>query len=130
MIIEIKCISPYLSLSSVVMAKAIANGFPFAAVVTRPEIAKTVGSYFNTYGGNPIGCAVASAVLDVIEEEKLQENSHKVGTYLLERLAKLRDQLPNVIGDVRGKGLLIGVEMVTDKVRKRKKNLVLFFFNE
>ncbi|CAF1354113.1 unnamed protein product, partial [Rotaria sp. Silwood1] len=49
----------------VVMAKAIANGFPFAAIVTRPEIAKTVGNYFNTYGGNPIGCAVASAVLDV-----------------------------------------------------------------
>lgn len=103
----------------VVMAKAVANGFPFAAVVTRPEIAKTVGSYFNTYGGNPIGCAVASAVLDVIKEEKLQENSHRVGTHLLERLAKLRDQLPDVIGDVRGKGLLIGMEMITDKVKEK-----------
>ena len=98
------------------MAKAIANGFPFAAVVTRPEIAKTVGSYFNTYGGNPIGCAVAGAVLDVIKEEKLQENAHHVGTYLLNSLAKLRDQYPDVIGDVRGKGLLVGMEMVSDKV--------------
>lgn len=100
----------------VVMAKAIANGFPFAAVVTRPEIAKVVGSYFNTYGGNPIGCAVASAVLDVIKEEKLQENAHRVGTHILQRLAKLRDQLPQIVGDVRGKGLMIGMEMVTDQV--------------
>ncbi|CAM2724083.1 unnamed protein product [Rotaria socialis] len=103
----------------VVMAKAIANGFPFAAIVTRPEIAKTVGYYFNTYGGNPIGCAVAGAVLDVIKEEKLQENSLRVGTHLLESLAKLRDQMPNVIGDVRGKGLLIGMEMVTDKESRK-----------
>jgi alanine-glyoxylate transaminase / (R)-3-amino-2-methylpropionate-pyruvate transaminase len=98
------------------MAKAIANGFPFAAVVTRPEIAKTVGTYFNTYGGNPIGCAVASAVLDVIKEEKLQDNAHRVGTHLLERLARLQEQMPDVIGDVRGKGLLIGMEMVSNKV--------------
>ncbi|UJR07661.1 hypothetical protein I4U23_011948 [Adineta vaga] len=114
----------------VVMAKAIANGFPFAAIVTRPEIAKTIGTYFNTYGGNPIGCAVASAVLDVIKEENLQENALRVGTHLLERLAKLRDQLPNVIGDVRGKGLLIGMEMVTDKESRKpfpveKMNAVL-----
>ena len=110
---------------SVVMAKAVANGFPFAAVVTRPEIVKTIGSYFNTYGGNPIGCAVASAVLDVIKEEKLQENAHRVGTHLLERLAKLRDQLPDVIGDVRGKGLMIGIEMVTDQVGEMIKRILI-----
>ena len=110
----------------VVMAKAIANGFPFAAVVTRPEIVKTIGSYFNTYGGNPIGCAVASAVLDVIEEEKLQENCHRVGTHLLQRLAKLRDQLPNVIGDVRGKGLIIGMEMVADRVKDIAEQHLIF----
>ncbi|CAM4754979.1 unnamed protein product [Rotaria magnacalcarata] len=98
---------------------AIASGFPFAAVVTRPEIAKTVGNYFNTYGGNPIGCAVASAVLDVIKEEKLQENSLQVGTHLFNSLAELRDQLPNVIGDIPGKSLLIGMEMVTDKESRK-----------
>ncbi|CAF3316376.1 unnamed protein product [Rotaria socialis] len=85
------------------MAKVITNRFPFAAAVTRPEIAKTVENYFNTYGGNPIGCAVASTVLDVIKEEKLQENSLRVGTHLLNSLAELRDQLPNVIGDIPGK---------------------------
>ena len=110
------------------MAKAVANGFPFAAIVTRPEIAKTIGYYFNTYGGNPIGCAVASAVLDVIKEENLQENALRVGTHLLQRLGKLRDQLPDVIGDVRGKGLFIGVEMVTDKVKERKENFHVFIF--
>jgi alanine-glyoxylate transaminase/(R)-3-amino-2-methylpropionate-pyruvate transaminase len=106
------------------MAKAIANGFPFAAIVTRPEIAKTVGNYFNTYRGNPIGCAVASAVLDVIKEEKLQENAHKVGTHLLQRLAKLQGQLPDIIGDVRGKGLVI------DKVKERKTNRMFNFLFE
>lgn len=110
------------------MAKAVANGFPFAAIVTRPEIAKTIGSYFNTYGGNPIGCAVAGAVLDVIKEEKLQENAHLVGTHLLQRLAKLRDQLPDVIGDVRGKGLFIGMEMVTDKVERERKYLIVYYY--
>jgi alanine-glyoxylate transaminase/(R)-3-amino-2-methylpropionate-pyruvate transaminase len=106
------------------MAKAIANGFPFAAIVTRPEIAKIVGNYFNTYRGNPIGCAVASAVLDVIKEEKLQENALKVGTYLLQRLAKLQGQLPDIIGDVCGKGLVI------DKVKERKTNRMFNFLFE
>jgi alanine-glyoxylate transaminase/(R)-3-amino-2-methylpropionate-pyruvate transaminase len=125
MICEIKFIQRYSFL--VVMAKAIANGFPFAAIVTRPEIAKTVGSYFNTYGGNPIGCAVASAALDVIKEEKLQENAHQVGTHLLQRLAKLQDELPDVIGDVRGKGLFIGMEMVTDKVKEKIEEMLNIF---
>ena len=113
------------------MAKAIANGFPFAAVVTRPEIAQTVGYYFNTYGGNPIGCAVASAVLDVIKEEKLQENCLRVGTHLLQRLAKLREQMPDVIGDVRGKGLFIGMEMVSNKVKRIQIQLaiILVFYS-
>ena len=111
------------------MAKAIANGFPFAAVVTRPEIAKAVGNYFNTFGGNPIGCAVASAVLDVIKEEKLQENSHRVGSHLLQRLGKLQGQLPEVIGDVRGKGLMVGMEMVANKVRRKSRGFSpLFLF--
>ncbi|KAL4235440.1 alanine--glyoxylate aminotransferase 2 [Mactra antiquata] len=102
----------------VVMAKGIGNGYPLAAVITTPEIAASmsVGKalHFNTFGGNPVASAIGSAVLDVIEEEKIQENAHVVGTYFIEELAKLRDQY-EVIGDVRGKGLMIGVELVTDK---------------
>ncbi|KAJ8911427.1 hypothetical protein NQ315_005960 [Exocentrus adspersus] len=99
----------------VTMAKGIGNGFPLAAVATTPEIAQglTKAAHFNTYGGNPISCAVGIAVLDIIKDEKLQENSKEVGTYLLLELAKLKSQYP-VIGDVRGKGLMVGVELVSD----------------
>jgi len=104
----------------VTMAKGIGNGFPMAAVVTRPEIADLLAQalHFNTFGGNPMACAVGSAVLDVIDEEKLQANCDTVGTYFLDELAKLRDEF-EIIGDVRGKGLMIGVEMVEDKKTRK-----------
>ncbi|XP_070630884.1 alanine--glyoxylate aminotransferase 2, mitochondrial isoform X2 [Bos indicus] len=101
----------------VTMAKGIGNGFPMAAVVTTPDIAKSLTKrmlHFNTFGGNPMACAVGSAVLEVIKEENLQENSQEVGTYMLLKLAKLRDEF-EIVGDVRGKGLMIGIEMVKDK---------------
>ncbi|TRY98640.1 hypothetical protein DNTS_005887 [Danionella cerebrum] len=103
----------------VTMAKGIANGFPMGAVVTTAEIAKSFakGVHFNTFGGNPLACAIASSVLDTIKEDRLQENCDQVGTYLLTELAKLRDKY-DIIGDVRGKGLQIGVEMVQDKVSR------------
>uniref|UniRef100_A0ABM5FU79 Alanine--glyoxylate aminotransferase 2, mitochondrial n=1 Tax=Pogona vitticeps TaxID=103695 RepID=A0ABM5FU79_9SAUR len=104
----------------VTMAKAIGNGFPMAAVVTRPEIANalTQNLHFNTFGGNPVACVVGSAVLDAIAEDGLQKNSDEVGTYMLLEFAKLRDQF-EIVGDVRGKGLLIGIEMVTDKETRK-----------
>ncbi|XP_049860541.1 alanine--glyoxylate aminotransferase 2, mitochondrial-like isoform X2 [Schistocerca gregaria] len=100
----------------VTMAKGIGNGFPLAAVVTTTEIAQSLKKFlhFNTFSGNPLACAVGTAVLEVIEEEKLQENCKIVGTYMLTKLAELRDKF-DCIGDVRGKGLMIGVEMVKDK---------------
>ncbi|KAI8123370.1 hypothetical protein FF38_05553 [Lucilia cuprina] len=103
----------------VTMAKGIGNGFPMAAVVTTPEIAKSLGMalHFNTYGGNPMASAVGISVLDVIEEEQLQKNSLEVGTYFLKCLADLKERY-EIIGDVRGKGLMIGVEMVTDRETK------------
>merc|ERR1719281_49965 len=70
--------------------------------------------HFNTFGGNPMACAVGSAVLDVIEEDSCQAVSHEVGTYFLRELEKLRGCC-DIVGDVRGKGLMIGVEMVEDK---------------
>jgi len=100
----------------VTMAKGIGNGFPLAAVVTTPEIAAVMGGalHFNTYGGNPLSCAVGSSVLDIIDEDNCQQVSHDIGTYFLHKLAEFRDEF-EVVGDVRGKGLMIGVEMVKDK---------------
>ncbi|XP_072013871.1 alanine--glyoxylate aminotransferase 2, mitochondrial-like [Amphiura filiformis] len=100
----------------VTMAKGMGNGFPIAAVITSKEIASTMSQalHFNTFGGNPMSCAVGSAVLDVIDEEGLQANCAELGTYFLLELAKIRDEF-EVVGDVRGKGLMIGFELVTDK---------------
>lgn len=104
----------------VTMAKGIGNGFPMGAVVTTPEIGAVMSKalHFNTFGGNPVACAVGSAVLDVIDEEKLQQRSGDTGTYFLNELLKLRDDY-EIVGDVRGKGLMIGVEMVTDKAGRK-----------
>eukprot|EP01097_Dermamoeba_algensis_P010602 TRINITY_DN78_c0_g4_i1.p1 TRINITY_DN78_c0_g4~~TRINITY_DN78_c0_g4_i1.p1 ORF type:complete len:826 (+),score=219.68 TRINITY_DN78_c0_g4_i1:100-2577(+) len=101
----------------VTMGKPIGNGFPLAAVVTTPEIAKAFNNgmeYFNTFGGNPVSCAVGLAVLDVIEKEKLMENALKVGNVLLSRLEKLKDKY-DILADVRGLGLFLGVEFVRDR---------------
>ncbi|KAL3275101.1 hypothetical protein HHI36_019872 [Cryptolaemus montrouzieri] len=97
----------------VTMAKGIGNGFPMSAVVTTKEISQalTKASHFNTFGGNAVASAVGLAVLEIIEKEKLQQNSKEVGTYLLTELGKMKQRIPN-IGDVRGKGLMIGVELI------------------
>ncbi|XP_008544084.1 alanine--glyoxylate aminotransferase 2, mitochondrial [Microplitis demolitor] len=98
----------------ITMAKAIGNGFPLGAVVTTKEIAEVLNKAMrvNTFGGNPLACAVGSAVLDIIDEEQLQENCKIVGTHLLHRLSTLMLDYPTIIGDVRGKGLMIGIELV------------------
>ncbi|XP_055627447.1 alanine--glyoxylate aminotransferase 2, mitochondrial isoform X1 [Toxorhynchites rutilus septentrionalis] len=100
----------------VTMAKGIGNGFPIGAVVTSRKVAEVLSQalHFNTYGGNPLASAVGMAVLDIIDEEEMQKNANEVGTYLLHGLAKLRDKY-DVIGDVRGKGLMIGVELVANR---------------
>ncbi|CAH2090776.1 unnamed protein product [Euphydryas editha] len=96
----------------VTLAKGIGNGFPLAAVVTTKEIAAAHNkSYFNTFGGNPMAATVGKAVLEVIEEEELQQNCKETGKYFLEQLMELQKIHP-VIGDVRGKGLMIGLDLV------------------
>ncbi len=100
----------------VTMGKPIGNGYPLGAVVTTPEIAASFDTgmeYFNTYGGNAVSCAAGLAVLDVVERRGLQAHALEVGTYLKERLVELRNSAP-LIGDVRGRGLFLGVELVTD----------------
>ena len=101
----------------VTLGKPIGNGHPLAAVVTTPEIAASFHNgmeYFNTFGGNPVSCAVGLAVLDVIRDEGLQENAQAVGALLAEGLQGLAACHP-LIGDVRGRGLFRGVELVRDR---------------
>jgi 4-aminobutyrate aminotransferase-like enzyme len=101
----------------VTMGKSIGNGHPLGAVVTTAEIAASFNNgmeYFNTYGGNPVSCAVGSAVLDVIETEHLQQQALKVGSELKSSLSELKSQHA-VIGDVRGLGLFLGIELVRDR---------------
>ncbi len=101
----------------VTMGKPFGNGHPLAAVVTTPEIAAAFNNgmeYFNTFGGNPVSSAVGLAVLDVIEQEGLQKNALHVGRFLKEGLLELRERYP-LIGDVRGEGLFLGIELVTDR---------------
>jgi 4-aminobutyrate aminotransferase-like enzyme/Ser/Thr protein kinase RdoA (MazF antagonist) len=101
----------------VVLGKPIGNGFPLAAVVTTPEIAESFKNgmeFFSTFGGNPVACAAGLAVLDVLEEEQLQQRALHVGTYLMNGLKALQGQYA-LIGDVRGSGLFLGVDLVLDR---------------
>ena len=101
----------------VTVGKPMGNGHPMAAVVTTPEIADTFANgmeYFNTFGGNPVSCAIGKAVLDVVEKEGLQENSKKVGDQLLNGFSRLMERFP-LIGSVRGLGLFLGVELVKNR---------------
>lgn len=102
----------------VTMGKPIGNGHPMSCVVTTPEVAEAFGSsgmeYFNTFGGNPVSCAIGLAVLDVITKEDLQGNAVRVGRHLSSLLEEQK-QKHLLIGDVRGCGLFVGVELVKDR---------------
>lgn len=101
----------------VTLGKPMGNGHPVAAVVGRSALFDQFGRqqrYFNTYGGNPVSCRAAHAVLRVLREEDLQANARQVGDYLKQGLQELAERHP-LIGDIRGEGLFIGVELVTDR---------------
>ena len=98
------------------MGKPIGNGYPLAAVVTTRQIADHFNNgmeYFNTFGGNPVSCAVGMAVLDVIEKEGLQQHAFDLGNWLIGSLSQLKNEFP-CVGDVRGSGLFLGIELVTN----------------
>ncbi|MBK7477066.1 MAG: aminotransferase class III-fold pyridoxal phosphate-dependent enzyme [Haliscomenobacter sp.] len=102
----------------VTMGKPIGNGHPLAAVVTTRAIADAFHNgmeYFNTFGGNPVSCAIGLEVLHVIQDEHLQQNAQETGAYLTEGLKALQGQHP-IIGDVRGPGLFLGFELVLDPI--------------
>ena len=100
----------------VVMGKPIGNGHPMAAVFTTPEIASSFGGmeFFSTFGGNPVSCAIGMAVMDVIEGDGLMGRASELGLRFTEGLLSLKDS-HEIIGDVRGRGLFLGFEMVRDR---------------
>ena len=104
----------------VVMAKGIGNGFPLGAVVAKREVAEALASkfFFNTYGASPVSCAAGRAVLRVIDEERLQQNAKTVGAALRGVLERLH-QKHEIVGEVRGRGLMLAIELVTDRKSKR-----------
>jgi len=104
----------------VTMGKPMGNGFPMGGVATRPDLLDRFTAevkYFNTFGGNPVAAAAGLAVLDVISEEKLMENAAATGAYLAEGLSALGNRHA-AIGDVRGAGLFIGLELVSDRAAR------------
>jgi 4-aminobutyrate aminotransferase-like enzyme/Ser/Thr protein kinase RdoA (MazF antagonist) len=101
----------------VVLGKPIGNGYPLGAVVTTPKIAASFDNgmeFFSTFGGSTVSCAVGLAVLDVVQEERLQEHAREVGGALLDALRSLAGRHP-LVGDVRGSGLFLGVELVKNR---------------
>ncbi len=103
----------------IVMAKGMGNGFPIGAVVTHKKIAVPMAEkfMFHTYGANPTSCAAARAVLDVLQQDKIQQNAKKVGGVLYHKLLDLKERHRS-IGDVRGRGLMLAIEMVKDRKTK------------
>jgi acetylornithine aminotransferase len=94
----------------ITVAKGIANGFPMGGVIISPEFKPEYGQLGTTFGGNHLGCAAALAVIDVMEEEKLVENARIVGEHLMEKLLELKKENSHIV-DVRGRGLMIGIEL-------------------
>jgi len=100
-------------------AKALASGLPLGATIANAKVMDWIGgSHASTFGGNPLSCVVASAVIGVIKEERLLENATKQGAYILKRLENLKEK-SEIIGDVRGKGLMIGMEIVENKENEK-----------
>jgi 4-aminobutyrate aminotransferase len=100
-------------------SKALASGLPLGACIAKSKIMDWVpGAHASTFGGNPLSCVAANAVIDVIKEEKLLENASKQGAYIMKRLTELKDK-SEIVGDVRGKGLMIGMEIVESKESKK-----------
>ena len=116
----------------VVLGKSMGNGHPIGAVITSDRIASKFSEgveFFSSFGGNPVSCAVGSSVLDIIEDEKLQDNAKIVGQYYKKELQKLKNK-HKVIGDVRGEGLFLGIEIINEKNLKPDKKLAHLLKNK
>jgi 4-aminobutyrate aminotransferase len=102
------------------LAKGLGSGMPIGLVVARRRIMEQWkrGAHGNTYGGNPVCCAAASATVALVEEQ-YRANAEQMGRYIVNRLQSLQARYPDLIGEVRGRGLMIGVELVTDRLSRR-----------
>ena len=116
----------------VVLGKPMGNGHPIGAVVTTDAIADAFDNgmeFFSSFGGNPVSCEVGKAVLLVMEDERLQENAQLVGSYFKESLIALQTKYP-VIGDIRGNGLFLGIELIKDQNLTPNTQLAQLIKNE
>jgi len=116
----------------VIIGKPMANGHPMGAVICTSEIADSFSKgveFFSSFGGNPVSCAIATSVLEVIEEEKLQENAKIVGNYYKSLFLELQRKY-NCIGDIRGSGLFLGIEIIKGKNLKPDVELAHYIKNE
>jgi len=102
----------------VTVGRPLGAGHPIGAVITSTRISKRLGAYFSTFGGNPVSCAIGLAVLDVINNENLMSSARNVGKMLQDQLSELRTKYPQWLGDIRGRGLVIGLEIVSDAETK------------
>jgi 4-aminobutyrate aminotransferase-like enzyme len=103
------------------LGKPMGNGHPLGGVVARADLLnefRNASMYFNTFGGNPVSCAAGMAVLDILEQERLLENALTTGKYVKQGLKKLQGK-HELIGDVRGRGLFFGVDLVADRTSKQ-----------
>lgn len=117
----------------VTLGKPMGNGHPISAVITTREVADSFGAtgmeYFNTFGGNPVSAAIADAVLDVIENEKLRENATMIGSYLKQEFNSMK-QKHGIIGDVRGQGMFLGVDLVKNRKTREPATAEAAYINK
>ena len=117
----------------VTLGKPMGNGHPIAAVVTSKKIARKFNNgmeYFNSFGGNPVSCSIGNAVLDVIENEKLQNHSKITGEYFIRSLNKIKQKFPKLISEVRGRGLFLGIDLIKNKNHIPNENLANLVINK
>jgi len=103
----------------VTVGRPLGAGHPIGAVVTSNKVSKKLGAYYSTFGGNPVSCAIGLAVLDVIQNENLLSSVRHIGKVLHDQLDDLKAKYSQLIGDVRGRGLVHGLEIVTDNVSRK-----------
>jgi len=117
----------------VTLGKPMGNGHPIAAVVTTRKIANKFNNgmeYFNSFGGNPVSCSVGYAVLEVIENEKLQKNAKNTGEYFIKSLNKIKFKFPKLISEIRGRGFFLGIDLISNKNNKPNKKLAILLVNK